>query len=193
MKRCIVAIAIVAVIAVLGNWLLFGTHVKQSGDISYYQALSGEIQGKASLPVMGSDHVECPYQLPKLSELESCQAVRFDHMAKRMLFFTSRSYVLVVSFDDAGYTAQKAAFEDEYTFCPPEQDDVMSGYTCSMDGFDIRAVEGGWYPKEMLFLGFNDQTREIAIVYYGNQDLDYIDEPLGKFLTEETGWNNLIP
>ena len=188
----IVALVGIMALAVLEGWMIFGKHVKQSDDLSYYQALSGETEGKASLSIFGSDYVECPYELPKLTELEDYQSVRFNHMAKRIWFFSSRSYVLVVSYDDYHYATQKAALEDKYTFCTPGQDEIMTGYAYSMDGFDIQAVEGGWFPKEMLFLGFNDQNREIAIVYYYDQDLDYIDDPLGKFLTEETGWCRVI-
>lgn len=174
------------------GWLILGFQVKQSDDISYYRALSGEQPGKAALQILGSDYVECPYDLPQLGELEPYRQVRFNHMAKRAGIFTWHSYVLVVSFDQGHYDAQKAALVEKYDFCPLEPDEIMAGgYGCRLDGFEIRAVEGGEYPHQMLFIGCNDTSREIAIVFYYDQDLDYVDN-LGQFLTEETGWTNVI-
>lgn len=175
------------------GWFLLGCRVKQTDDISYYQALSGEKPGKVALRISGFDEVQCPYDLPQLGDLEPYEQVRFHHMAKRVSIFCSHAYTLVVSFDQAHYAAQKADLVGKYTFCPPESDEIMSGYAYKMDGFEIRAVEGGEYPHEMLFIGCNDDRREIAVVYYYDLDLDEVTQPLGKFLTEETGWEQVIP
>lgn len=178
------------------TYILFGVTVKETRDISYYQALSGETAGEAALPILFDSYVNCPYDLPTLGELEPYEDCRFHHMAKRYSIFRSDSYILIVGFGAEEYTAQKAALEEKYTFCTAQSegfsDGTMPGYQYTMDGFTLRAVEGGRYPSEILLIGYSDARQEIAVVYFYDQDLDYIDDPLGKFVENETGWNKVM-
>lgn len=195
-KRNVILVTLIVVLGVaflaFVGWIVLGYQVKQTDDLSYYQALTEKKNGEIALPVAFSGYVECPYELPALEELDPYKQLRFNHMSKRVSIFSCHSYVLVASFDEAAYADQKTKLVEKYTFCPPKQDKIMSGYAYNMDGFEIRAVEGGEYPHQMLFIGCNDDSREIAIVYYYDQDLDGVTQPLGKFLTEETGWTQII-
>lgn len=199
-KRYIAGIVVAGVIIVvflgLPAYILFGVTVKDTDDVSYYQVLSGEKAGEVAIPVFGAAYVECPYELPKLSELEPYKDYRFNHMAKRMSLFQSDAYVLVVSFNEEHYEAQKTALAGKYAYCTAQSQGFAEGdiseYQYELDGFALRAVEGGRYPKEMLFIGTCDQRQEIVIVYFYNQDLDYMEDPLGKFLENETGWRKVV-
>lgn len=187
----------VIVVAFFGliAYILFGVTVRDTDDISYYLALSGENSGDAALPILGDVYVECPYELPKLSELQSHKDYRFNHMAKRVSIFQSDAYVLIISFDENAYQEQKDIFAEKYTYCSEQTEgfaDVMPGYEYTMDGFKLRAVEGGMYPHEMLFIGTCDVRQEIAVIYFYDQDLDYIEKPLGKFIETETGWSKVV-
>ena len=61
-----------------------------------------------------------------------------------------------------------------------------------MDGFDFRCIEGGSYPHAMLFIGTSDAAREIAYLYFHDQDLDYISDGMEDFIRGETGWNEVV-
>ena len=170
---------------------------KSTDELSYYRALSGESDGADMMPVLGDEFdMPCPYALPLLAELEPYRDIRFDYTAKGGFIFQSHAYVLIAEYDETTYTVQKAALEEKYTFCTEESPGVADGdmteFSYTMDEFDIHAVEGGDYPKEMLFVGFSDTKQEVAIVYFYDQDLDYIDDPLGKFIEENTGWSKVV-
>lgn len=172
-------------------------NTKTTDDLSYYRALSGESGGADMMPIFGSEFdMPCPYQIPLLSELEPYRDIRFDYSAKRELFFQSHAYVLIAEYDKTTYAVQKAALEGRYTYCTEQSQGISAGemteFAYTMDEFEIRAVEGGDYPKEMLFIGFSDTKQEVAIVYFYDQDLDYIDEPLGKFIEANTGWEKVV-
>lgn len=173
-----------------------GCTAKSTDELSYYRALSGESGGEDMMPVFGDAFdMPCPYSLPLLAELEPYRNIRFDYTAKRELFFQSHAYVLIAEYDKTAYETQKAALEERYTFCTEQSQGISEGkmteLAYTVDEFEIRAVEGGDYPKQMLFIGFSDIKQEVAIIYFYDQDLDYIDDPLGKFIEENTGWGKV--
>ena len=172
-------------------YILFGFNTKTTEDISYYRALSGETDEPDTMPLLSEAvDVPCPYDLPLLSELEPCLGYRFNYTAKRESLFQSHAYILVVCYDAEAYALRKAAAEEMYTYLENIDSDTPGEYR--MSGFTIRAVEGGSYPHEMFFVATSDTRQEIAYIYFDDQDLNAIDRPLGKFLAEETGWNEVI-
>lgn len=196
-KASVICIVGLVLLVVLVLFTLFGVGSRTTRDISYYQALTGEVEGEAALWIYPcGSHVECPYDLPRLSELGDYQNLRFVHNAKRIGVFSHHSYVLVAEYEGREYEAQKRAMEERYTWCTEENEAFLEGdmteFQYTMDDFLIRAVDGGWYPHEMLFVGCSDSRQEIAIVYYYDQDLDYIDDSLGKFIDENTGWSKVV-
>lgn len=196
-KMTIVCAAILVLFALFVGYIFFGVNSAMSWDIAYYQALSGETDGKDALWIFPwGDYVQCPYDLPQLSELGEYQALRFVHNAKRYSLFAHHAYVLIAEYDSQAYEAQKQAMEQRYEWCTEENEAYVNGdmseFTYTMDEFTIRAVDGGGYPHEMLFVGCSDSRQEIAIIYFYDQDLDVIDEPLGKFIEEKTGWSKVV-
>lgn len=194
-KKVLVTIAAIAMLAFL-IYLICGSNIKSTEDISYYLALSEETDGDAMQSILGQrGYVNCPYELPKLSELGPYEDYRFNYTAKRVSIFESHAYILIIGYNAETYEDQKAALEAKYTYCTEQSEGfsngTMPGYAYEMDDFTIRAVEGGRYPHEMLFLGMSDLRQEIAIIFFYDQDLDDIEVPLGKFLDEETGWSEV--
>lgn len=191
LKICgILFLAVVLLYAVGFAYVLFGTNTKSTEDISYYQALSGETDGLDMMPVFSEEFdMPCPYDLPALSELGPYLDYRFNYTAKRESVFQSHAYILILSYDVEEYNARKEVLETQYTYLQEIDKGVSGQY--NMSGFTIRAVEGGDYPNEMLFVAISDTRQEIGYIYYYDQDLDYIDDPLGKFLAENTGWNGI--
>lgn len=186
----ILFLAVVLLSAVGFAYVLFGSNTKSTEDISYYRALSGETDGSDMMPVFSEEFdMPCPYDLPALRALEPYLDYRFNYTAKRESVFQSHAYILILSYDAEEYEARKRTLETQYSYLE-EIDEGISGLY-NMSGFTIRAVEGGDYPNEMLFVAVSDTRQEIGYIYYYDQDLDYIDDPLGKFLAENTGWNDI--
>ena len=192
---CAAVLLAVLVAAALLLGLLFGENAETTDDISYYQALSGEIDGPNSLPILGEQvDVYCPYEMPKLSALEPCEEMRFLYQARRMIVFESHSYILHLCYDAAGYEARMQAFEEAYDW----RTELITGETegispdFEMDGYRFRCVEGGYYPKEMLCIGTREEDHEIVILYFYDQDLDYISLDMAGFLMDETGWKEVV-
>ena len=192
---CFVALLVAVVIVGLPLFLLFRGDVKVTEDISYYQALSGEIEGPNSLPILGEQvDIYCPYDLPKLSELELCEEMHFLYQARRVIVFQSHSYILRLRYDPAGYDAQMAAFEEAYEWeselIPGETEGVAPDF--ALDGYRFRCVEGGYYPKEMLCIGTREEDHEIVILYFHDQDLDFVGPDMAAFLRDETCWSEVV-
>ena len=192
---CGAVLLAVLVAAGLLFWLIFGGKAKVTEDISYYQALSGEIDGPNSLPVMGEQiDVSCPYEMPKLSALEPCEEMRFLYQARRMIAFESHSYILHLRYDAAGYEARIQAFEETYDWRTEPITGETQGVSPNfeLDGYRFRCVEGGYYPKEMLCIGTREEDHEIAIIYFYDQDLDFVSPDMPEFLLDETCWSQVV-
>ena len=192
---CCVTLLVAVVIVGLPLFLLFRGDVKVTEDISYYQALSGEIEGPNSLPILGEQvDIYCPYEMPKLSALEPYEELRFAYQARRVIVFQSHSYILHLRYDAAGYEAQMAAFEEAYDWeselIPGETEGVAPDF--ALDGYRFRCVEGGYYPKEMLCIGTREEDHEIVILYFYYQDLDFVGPDMAAFLRDETCWSEVV-
>ena len=138
--------------------------------------------------------IPCPYELPKLSALEPWEEMRFLYQARRMIVFESHSYILHLSYDAACYETQMQAFEEAYDWRTELITGEMEGISpdFELDGYRFRCVEGGYYPKEMLCIGTREENHEIVILYFYDQDLDYVSPDMAGFLMEETGWMEVV-
>ena len=197
-KGCLIGCAVVLalIVAFVGFtlYLLFTDSVQITTDIAYYQALSGEVEGPNSLPILGEQvDIYCPYEMPKLSALEPCEEMHFLYQARRVIVFESHSYILRLRYDAAGYEAQMAAFEEAYDWrtepIAGETEGVSPDF--ELDGYKFRCAEGGYYPKEMLCIGTREEEHEIVILYFYDQDLDFVRPDMAGFLLDETCWNEV--
>ena len=199
-KGCCIGCAAVLMLVVLFFgivfYLLFGDHTQDTTDIAYYQALSGETEGPDSLPVLGEQiDIFCPYDLPKLTELKPYEDMRFHYQVRRVAVFQSHAYIVIVRYTDADYPARREQVLTDYALWDAESWELETYQMepeFSMDGFDFRCIEGGSYPHAMLFIGTSDAAREIAYLYFHDQDLDYISDGMEDFIRGETGWNEVV-
>ena len=175
--------------------ILFYHEERSTDNIVFYRTISGEIEGENSLKRWGDAyHVPCDYTLPQLPELMPYASFRFDHTVTEYSLFHSYSYSLVLKYDAQDYPDKKAWLETVY----PSLEEGIPGDELSyepefeLDGFWFRSIEGDFYPKNMLFIGYSDSRQEIAIIFFFDQDLDYMDTPPGNFLCENTGWNKVV-
>lgn len=190
---CIILVLIVLLIGWLA-YMFLGTNSRSTDDMSYYMTISKQSDGHTALPILRQRlKVHCPYDLPKQEYLDSCLDYRFDHTAKRMGPFCSFAYTLICEFSEDAYAAEKASLDSLYTYTTEaiQGDGTSFQPEYELDGFYFRAVEGGYYPHEMLFIGYSDSSNEIAYIYFHDEDLDYVSPSLPDFINENTGWNNL--
>ena len=192
---CIAVLLVAVLFLGLSVYLIFRDDVKTTTDIAYYQALSGEIDGPNSLPILGEQvDIYCPYEMPKLSALEPYEELQFAYQARRIIVFESHSYILHLSYDAAGYEAQMAAFEEAYDWrtelITGETEGVSPGF--ELDGYQFQCVQGGYYPKEMLCIGTREEEHEIVILYFFDQDLDFVSPDMAAFLRDETCWSEVV-
>ena len=61
-----------------------------------------------------------------------------------------------------------------------------------LDGYQFRCVQGGYYPKEMLCIGTREEDHEIVILYFYDQDLDFVRPDMATFLLDETCWSEVV-
>lgn len=200
LKRLLVICGIVLLVGVLAFaglilFIMFGTNTYQTDDIAYYQALSGETDGPNSLAILGEqiDIPDSPYELPYLADLEPYEDYRFNYTARRMGIFEAHTYTLIVEYG-AAYAEKKAALDSQFIWLtdPIPNGNGGTAPEFEMDGFDFRAAEGGWYPKEMLYIGISDERKEIAYIYIYDFDLDYVSPTVQDYLIKESGWSEVV-
>ena len=134
-------------------------------------------------------------QMPTLSEVgQPIHMDYYDYFSQQMGFFTCDADYLICQFDDEQYNIQKARLDQEYAF----QVDIMTenGYDCEpavqLDGYIFRTLSlvDFYYPKRMMFVATNDDTKEIIYLSFYDDDLDYIVS-LEDFLMDDCGWKHI--
>lgn len=198
LKKVILVLFLLSLcVAGLCAYAMFGSNTADTDDISYYRALTGEIDGASLTPILGQSAYKTFLDLPALTELESYIDYRFNFTVRRYGLFRSHSAILVVRYSDEGYTEEKMKLSQKYTYLSEKI--WGGGVVCdhspvfSMDNFGFHAIEVAPdnYPKTMFFIGASDERKEIAYIYFQDRDLDYISPSLQVFLMEETGWSKV--
>lgn len=135
--------------------------------------------------------------MPSLSEVGEPEKLEYyDYFSQQAIFFTCDADVLICKYGEADYGNQKASVLDSYEF--QEEPLNACGYTIEptvqLDGysFHILAVSDTYagelyYPKRLVLVATNDETREIVYMSFCDDDLDYI-ESLTDFILHSCGW-----
>jgi len=163
-------------------WLFFGAHE----DFAHYQ--NDKI----------SDHyTEVTKDFPKMPTLAAPGEVQnTDYYLYRfqMMIFMDESYTIICKYDEDEYQKQKELLEQDYVFQsgPLKVKDHTCESEVTIDGYHFRIVaidsdKAFIYPKRMMFIATNDDTKEIVYIAYENLDLDYIDS-LESHITDSLGW-----
>ena len=98
----------------------------------------------------------------------------------------------IIKYDDVNFQKEVDKINNEMSFY-----DSPVGYgepipVFSFEGFDFRLEKAGlWYPKEMYFVGINDDTNEIAYVFFQDYESDTVWE-YKDFLNSYAGWSYVI-
>ena len=113
----------------------------------------------------------------------SYDSVKYNHDKKVLFFFATDTMTVKVKYDDL-YTSKKNEVEQTYKFLTePIESDMLKGHydipvtKFEYEGFQMRVADGGEYPKKFGIVGYNDETKEIAYLWFNDPDLDFISEP----------------
>lgn len=134
--------------------------------------------------------------MPRLSELSNPQKVDYYHYEGEGFIFLWQSDSLICKYSDEEYLEQKASLEEKYVFQTDviKWDEHICEPTIEIDGYSFRMLSRNEYemdyPKDVVFIATNDETREIVYVCYNDQDRDYI-ESVEEFILDECGWKHI--
>ncbi len=116
--------------------------------------------------------------MPKIENLGKYESIDFRHYHHNMFIFESDAYTLTVKYNAEEYEKEKKKAKSGY--------DTYARFV--LDGFDFEAIDTGYYPKRMFFVGKSNSTCEITYVYFYDADLDRIDKSYVEFLIKDCGW-----
>ena len=174
---------------------------RTSHDLKIYQRIAGE---HALLPSMD--------ELPTADEGQpyDVDAV-FTYYHMDYIIFQSDAYTLIVHYDPEryDYDAERKRVEEKYVFRTTAVYYGVGPHTLDpafeLDGFSFHLLDEEYYthdsnpmllpeirmevPKYMYFVGFNDEEKKIAYIYFEDFDLDVIDS-FEEFLPEYCGWRS---
>lgn len=113
----------------------------------------------------------------------SYESVYYDHDKDVVLWFVTDTMTVRVKYDDS-YSSKKNEVEQSYKFLTePIESDMLEGHydipvtEFEYKGFRMRVADGGEYPKKFGIVGCNDETKEIAYLWFNDPDMDFISEP----------------
>ena len=134
--------------------------------------------------------------MPRLSELSNPQKVDYYHYEGEGFIFFWQSDSLICKYSDEEYLKQKTSLEKQYVFQTAviKLDEHICEPTIEIDGYSFRMLSRNEYemdyPKDVVFIATNDETREIVYICYNDQDRDYI-ESVEEFILDECGWKHI--
>lgn len=137
--------------------------------------------------------------LPSVAEMGNFSELEFKYQHKRGFFMDSEAYILKVNYSEKSFQKHVDNFLNDYSFqesvvnfgektAKKETDfqfDDFKFKMLSLKEYDLH------YPKQIAFIGVSEKYNEIAVVYYSDIELDYIEDSFEEFLVEECGWEYL--
>lgn len=134
--------------------------------------------------------------LPTIDSLPEHKSVKYKYFKDYMGIFESEAYTMIVEYDEETYNNQKIViyepFEaltdwtdtDEDAWYPEKKKDTTP---FEFKDFSFMMYSDD-YPHYIYFIGTNDETNEIAYIYFADHDLDEISKPYSVFIDESCGW-----
>ncbi len=134
--------------------------------------------------------------MPRLSEISTPGKIDYYHYEAYGYIFAWESDFIICKYSDEEYLRQKASLEEKYVFQTDaiKDDEFICKPATEIDGYSFCMLSIAeyemCYPKEVVLIATNDETREISYICYNDPDLDYIDS-LEEFILEDCGWKHI--
>lgn len=139
-----------------------------------------------------------PLILPTIDEVGGAKEYEYHSYFSSVLMFASKSQTLVCRYDEDDYLMQKEKIEKKYVF----QEETITEYGsfcepyAEVEGYRFRMadVEGEYedivFPQALFLIATNDQEKEVAYIFFEDNDLDYI-ESFTEFINVRCGWEHI--
>lgn len=128
--------------------------------------------------------------LPKLSEVGNPISIEYHYHHSSQMIFDSDTDTLICKYDEENYEKQKELLDERYVF--QNSDGLKAWVPTTIDGYLFRMLSKDeydlYYPKNIVYIATNDETKEIVYMNYYDDDLDYI-ESSDEFIKNDCGWN----
>ena len=179
---CLLILAVTAMLVFIGMvW----------GHFSIYERATGRTVPEKYESEIGLSN---PW-LPEADSVGQPLDTEYHYFYNQLGFlFRSEYYALICTYSPEEYAAQVAALDTRCTFHTEPLGSyehqplfTLGSYRFRFLEMDPEAVPLLYYPKEMVLIGNNDETREIVLSYYSDSDLDDISSPQ-DFLEKDCGW-----
>ena len=154
-------------------------HYEQTEVAAQYTEVQGEIDA-----------------MPGLDEIGTPLKTDYFVFQREEYIFGWHTYTLVCTYDSSEYEQQKAMLDQTYVF--QTENMVAFDYACTpyaeIDGYEFRVLSVDYvykyldFPKYMVFIATNDDTKQIVYMFYEDPDVDYISEPLDEHIKSDCGW-----
>lgn len=133
--------------------------------------------------------------MPKISELGSPEEIEYNKAVSSAAIFVSEADHLICRYTDEDYEVQKARLEEGYVFQnePIYSDDALCQPEVTIDEYRFRMLsleaysQELYYPKEVMLVGYSEEAKEIAYIFFYDIDLDFISS-LEEFIEDDCGW-----
>lgn len=114
---------------------------------------------------------------------ESYDSLYYDHDKRILLWFVTDTMTVKVKYPEDFYNYRKEFLDEEYEFLTEPVESVWPDgrFTVPLvefdyEGFHFRIAAGGDYPKIFGMVGYNDETREMAYLWFHDPDYDFIGD-----------------
>lgn len=135
-------------------------------------------------------------QMPSLSKIGRPANIEYYNIFQTQYIFSWETDYLICHYTPEEYAVQKATLDEKYVFqtetiteyksnCEPSAQ--MGTYffrMLSVEEYDLD------YPKQVILIGYCDDTQEIVYLSYYDFDLDRISS-LQNFITDDCGWKHI--
>lgn len=165
------------------------------GYSAYKNLLSDNID--TSVPAYNNRISDIDF-MPSTGELRNYEDFKTVLYSKSNFPFSPyETCALTVKYSEDNYKTEKSAVLGRYTYQDSDIDDcgTMKNPDFEIDSFKFKTLSLDYYefkldyPRNLCFIGVNDESNEIVYIYFSNFDLDTIEATFEQFLREDCGWD----
>lgn len=127
------------------------------------------------------------FDFDKFGEYESISNYKYHAMS----IFQQEAYTTILKYNKENFAKEKSNIENNYRFYTEPVEKEGSEPIFSYEDFDFRVEISDWYPKELYLIGINNESCEIAYVYFQDYDLDEVSD-FKDILDYYCGWRYVI-
>ena len=109
--------------------------------------------------------------------------------------FQQEAYTTILKYDNKNFEEEKNNIDMNYKFYNQPIVKAEPEPFFTFEGFDFRVEKNKspkeWYPKQLYLIGINEESYEIAYVYFQDYDLDCVSD-FNDILDFYCGWRYII-